>query len=549
MGKRIKRFSILHACVGLFLTIQLAEFIMGGFPPIQVTLFGKSFLFNNVNGVMSAFKSLFCIVLVCVLGRRGVVAAHIMIKSSLVLTLVGMIKGKTLDPLPGVTNMLICLLTIMIIQIQLEKRERDSVTDFLTGLWNRRGTEQELEKWIQKKKPFYLLCLDLDNFKTINDNRGHKYGDRILLIVTERLKKLLGTDVVLGRTGGDEFVVAIQDFGQKIEERIEEIIHVIGEKMLIQIDGIESESFITVSVGYVHYPKDDQSLVTLMKYADIAMYQAKKTGKNQSFCFDQRLEREIIRQSELEVIVKEGLAAESFYLVFQPQYRINGKKLRGFETLLRLRDKNGENVSPGEFIPAAEKSDLIIQIDEYVINHAMVEFLPILKMRPEVILSVNVSAKNICRYGFSDMVLKAIEASKFPAGNLEIEITEYCLAMDLEIAMNNIRNLKEAGTKIALDDFGTGYASLSYLSKLSIDLLKIDKSFVDDIGGENKSNEFIQAVVMIGHMNECEVISEGVEKENQIDFLHHVDCDFIQGYAWGRPLPYEKVVELCSAEN
>lgn len=546
MSERIKRNCILVICTTIYCTIQtLIIKPTGAVNVYQLGIFELSA--EALKGILSAMIALVCIVMVCTNGRRGAIIAHGLITLSICLTLLTVVMSRSLRPLPGIANLIIAMISIALIRRQLERREKDSVTDLLTGFLNRRGAFLELERWTRKKKSFYVLQMDLDNFKSINDNWGHKYGDRVLCEVAGRLQTIFGKDAVLCRQGGDEFTILMPE-QYIVEEKISQIISAISEKMVLESEGGIVESFVTVSIGHTQFPQDEKDPELLLKYSDMAMYQAKKTGKNQSFRFDKVLEQEIKRHTELEAIIKESLRNERFYLVFQPQYHIDPKRLRGFETLIRLRLENGENVSPGEFIAVAEKSDLIIQIDEYVVRHALKEFLPVISGK-KLILSINVSAKNICRFGFAEMVLDAVEKTGFPPECLEIEITEYCLAMALDMAISNISQLKKRGIKIALDDFGTGYASLSYLSKLSIDLLKIDKSFVDEIGTGKKQDDFIVSVVSIGHLHECEVISEGVEKEEQIQFLKESGCDLVQGYVWGRPMPLEEVHKLCAAEQ
>ena len=229
-----------------------------------------------------------------------------------------------------------------------------------------------------------------------------------------------------------------------------------------------------------------------------------------------------------------------------PQFSTAEKKLRGFETLLRLRDGEGKSLSPAEFIPAAEKNDLILEITEWVMNNALKTFAPIVK-DSDIIISVNVSSKNMESGTFVEEVKAALEKAKFPPKNLEIEVTEYCLLQSFDKTIENIKALREMGVQVALDDFGTGYSSLSYLEKLPINLLKIDKSLVDDIEKNFKSQQFVSAVIYMGHLMGCEVVCEGVESEGQLRLLKNNKSDFIQGYIWGKPMDFEKAKELISA--
>ena len=232
----------------------------------------------------------------------------------------------------------------------------------------------------------------------------------------------------------------------------------------------------------------------------------------------------------MEGFVKEAIDNNYFYLVYQPQFYIKNKRLRGFESLIRMKLPDGTFVSPGEFIAVAEKSDLILKIDSFVLRRAMEEFKTVLLEYGECYtLSVNISAKELAIPGFANRLLEIIEKVGFPKGCLEIEITEYSLAIDSENTVENIKKISENDIKIAIDDFGTGYTSLSQLLKLPVSLLKIDKSLVDNICVDGANRDFISAVIYMGHLMECEVISEGVEQNNQLSVLKDLGCDFVQG--------------------
>ena len=252
------------------------------------------------------------------------------------------------------------------------------------------------------------------------------------------------------------------------------------------------------------------------------------------------------KQREAEFLVKEALKNGYFYLVYQPQFTSKDRKLRGFETLIRCRNPDGLIVNPSFFIPAAENTNLIIQVDEFVLITAMNEFKPLLESSSkDLTLSINVSAKNIGSTDFIPRIRSIIENTGFPPEKLEFEITEYSFAESLEITVSNIQKLREMGIKIALDDFGTGYTSIKQLMNLPINLLKIDKSLIDDIEKNQSMQDMIDSVIYMGHIMNCEVISEGVEKNDQLDFLVRHNCDFIQGFVWSQPLSYEDAKLLC----
>lgn len=506
---------------------------------------GQKYQSINMNGIISAFMSLICILIVCMSYKTGLIISLILMMLFIIQMTQAVVRYQSYSALPGIANALIYMIALTILSKQLQHRQTDAVTDILTGLLNRRGLIQYLESATKEKKPFTLLYVDIDDFKYINDNLGHKYGDQVLVELSRRMTTIIGEKAIASRLGGDEFVL-ILPAKEDVEGLTQNLLFKLNEKITLKADETENNLYLTASVGSVKYPDDCKDTQSLLKYADIALYEAKGLGKNKCVNFDKAMEQEIFRHAEVESIIKESLLKDYFYLVYQPQYEAGTKRLRGFETLIRLTMPDGTSVAPGEFISVAEKTDLIILIDEYVVNRALREFSEYMKsFNRRYTLSINVSAKNICRRGFADMVIKAVDKTRFPAECLEIEITEYCLVNSLDIAVENINKLKEFGIQIALDDFGTGYASLSYLSKLSVDLLKIDKSFIDDIGVGHKAEEFISAVITIGHLHGCKVISEGVEQENQLTLLQQKGCDFIQGFIWNKPLPYEEALNLA----
>lgn len=539
-----KKRVLLIFCTVLYICLMIATILFDSKGSrVNVSFGGNTLPLSSFNGVLNACMAMLSIIMVCTDYKKGFRNSVILMSFSIISMLRPIIMVKKLTSIPGIANTLIMLIAIIILRKQLVQREKDIVTDFLTGLKNRRGLMRILAQKTKEKKPFYLLYVDLDDFKFVNDNYGHKCGDQLLRIISQRMLEICGKDAVVSRLGGDEFVLLLPEL-QDINGEARKVVDSIGSRMLISGKDQSVECYVTASVGIVHYPSDSTEADALLKYADIAMYQAKRSGKNKIYRFDVNMETEMLRHAELESIIKESLDKDYFYLVYQPQYDINSRRLRGFEALLRLKTGDGITVSPGEFIPVAEETDLILRIDEYVIRHALREFYELIRQGRKVKLSINVSAKNICRYGFAVMMKEILQETVFPPEYLEIEITEYCIVQSLENAMENIRELKELGVDIALDDFGTGFASLSYLSRLSIDLLKVDKSFVDDIEKDTQSAEFVNAVISIGHLQGCKVIAEGVENPVQVEMLKSHGCDYIQGYAWGRPMSFADAIAL-----
>ncbi len=422
-----------------------------------------------------------------------------------------------------------------------ERLRRLSVTDPLTGLNNRRSIMDFANEKIADNEPFSLIFFDLDNFKNINDTMGHACGDIVLCEAARRWNELTDDSVYLGRIGGDEFAMIVTDKSDaELEEFANRCLSILSEKIYTG----KCDYYATGSAGTASFPRDGGDCESLFRFADTAMYKAKSRGKNQVCFFDSEMLGEIKNEMSLENEIRSALKYNRFYLVFQPQFETETKQLRGFETLLRLKDGEGRPIPPSVFIPVAEKSGLILDIDRWVLRHAMLSFAESVAAGADFVVSVNVSARHVTEAGFADEVRQILEETGFPPQMLEIEVTESCFISSVDDAIAALSEIKALGAKIALDDFGTGYASLSYLQRLPIDLLKIDKSFIDDMTDRNDGGNFVKAIISIGHMFNCKVISEGVELESQLDTLRELKCDYIQGYIWGKPQPHSDAVQL-----
>lgn len=509
----------------------------------QVT--GRSEM-SQFNGVLMACQFGICLILIHRGKRKGIIISMVLMGIYLALIIQAMIFRDTRGPLPGLCNTIIYMITLLTIAGQFRIREKEAVTDYMTNLLNRRGLIRLIRKYIEDGEGFHIIFVDIANFRMINDNHGHMYGNELLKVIADRILQCVSKKGTVTRIGGNEFAVILKK-DRDPEQIANQLLQVIRERAGIVHNGITVDSYLNAYAGISTFPKDGTQPEELLKFADIAMASAKEDKSLTAYFFNKDMEEKLAREIELEKIIKEGLEKDYFYLVYQPQYQIEGKKLRGFETLIRLRTPDGVMVSPGEFIPVAEKCELIFEIDNYVINRAMREFADVIKnSREKPIISVNVSAKNIEDKDFPGKVKATLEKTGFPPENLEVEITEYCLVQSIDDTVQNIQKLRELGIQVALDDFGTGYTSLSYLNKLPIHLLKIDKSLIDGITTEKKNQDFVHAVISLGHMMGCQVVSEGVETEEQLTILNKQECDYVQGFVWGRPLDYEiakKMVE------
>lgn len=424
---------------------------------------------------------------------------------------------------------------------RLKKDEEDldkaAYTDQLTGCLNRRGLLRELAMKSEMGKEFYLIFIDLDNFKQINDTLGHEAGDELLCDVITTWSEIQSKyPFTICRLGGDEFAIIY-------ETKDKEITREFITKVLRSVTTLHSKfaNYVSASAGLALYDEDTSDLQQLLSYADTAMYKAKLSGKNDYYFFDQDMYQEIMKRYLTEKDLKNALKNDTFEMLYQPQYEISSHKLVGFESLIRLKNKKGEYIDTQQFINIAEKSGLIYDIDMWVMHNVMKQTRDFVLLHPEVEVSINISGKHITNKGFIEDVIDSLSETDFPPKNLKIEITESSYIRHIDEAAQVVQRLKTLGIKTALDDFGTGYSSLNYLSKMAVDMLKIDKSFVDEILTKEGDKSFVDIIIKLGHLMNCKVIAEGVEDQDQLSTLAFLGCDCVQGYIWGKPIPLENL--------
>lgn len=498
----------------------------------------------NLNGVFLSVLALVCNWMVCVERKKGTLLSHLALTIILARTVVGCFVIGNYGAIPGMVIIVLTFVTTTIISSVLLKLEQDSVTDLITGLMNRRGLVKELEYNNTLKGKYYMMFVRVKKIKMINDNLGYEYGDEALRTISQRIIKAAGKGALVSKLDGTEFAIALPE-DTDIEAKAAEILDTICEKISFRHGGITANYYLSAYAGIASFPDDAEDTLQLVKNADIAMGHALNNERERIVFFDPKID-EVHKREETEVLIKEALENNYFFLVYQPQFATEDKTLRGFETLIRMKLPDGKFVSPGEFIPVAEKTDLICDIDNYVLRRALKEFKDVvLNTGSNLTISVNISAKDISREGFAKRTNDVIREIGFPPECLEIEITEYSLSDSINNTLENITELKKDGIKLALDDFGTGYTSLAQILDLPFDLLKIDKSLIDTLENDEKSQDFISLVIYMGHVMKSEVISEGVESMTQLEMLRDKSCDFIQGYVWSKPLPYEEAVALA----
>ncbi|MGE8068731.1 EAL domain-containing protein [Pseudomonas sp. NPDC089569] len=419
--------------------------------------------------------------------------------------------------------------------------------DALTHLPNRSLFQDRLHTALQaaerQKSWVVLMFLDLDRFKPINDSLGHAAGDRMLKEMATRLLGCVNDDDTVARMGGDEFTLLLQPRANR-EIALNRAIHVAEQILasLVKPFVLEGrEFFVTASIGIALSPQDGNELSQLMKNADTAMYHAKERGKNNFQFYQADMNASALERLELESDLRHALEQNEFVLYYQPQFSGDGKRLTGAEALLRWRHPRRGLVPPGDFIPVLEELGLVVDAGDWVISEAcrQLKAWHQAKMRvPKV--SVNISARQFSDGQLGTRIATILKDTGLPPACLELELTESILMREVSEAMQILDGLKNLGLSIAVDDFGTGYSSLNYLKQFPIDVLKIDRTFVDGLPSGEQDAQIARAIIAMAHSLNLAVIAEGVETHEQLDFLREHGCDEVQGYLFGRPMQADR---------
>ncbi len=412
--------------------------------------------------------------------------------------------------------------------------------DSLTGLPNRELCKNRLQQFVSHAKRNERLgavfILDIDNFKHVNDSYGRLIGDRLLKEFSLRLLGQLRADDTLARNSSDEFIIII-DSPINID-----CISLIAEKLIASLkspfylDGIEI--FTDMSIGVSVYPADSQNADDLLKYADSAMHNAKLEGKGVYRFYSEKLEKQSQYKLKISNGLRKAIANNEFEVHYQAVIDTKTEQIKGSEALLRWTNKELGKIGPDTFIPIAEEIGMMDKIGNWVLNQACMQNEKWRKLGYErLTIAVNMSAKQLADEHFVNNVKNALATSKLPANCLEMELTETAVLQDVNSAMRQLQSLKEMGVAVVLDDFGTGYSSMSYLVKLKIDRLKIDKSFVDNIPSSADDVITTKAIISLAKNLSLKVTAEGIENQQQKDFFASTGCDNLQGYLYSRPLP------------
>jgi diguanylate cyclase (GGDEF)-like protein len=424
-----------------------------------------------------------------------------------------------------------------------------ALTDALTGFLNRRSIAEQgsvlLDQSGRRGKSIALMMLDLDHFKNVNDVHGHAIGDAVLRVAAERIKSVMPPSALCARLGGDEFVV-ILPFDSGNQDVVTRIAEKLVETLAHPIRADTIHVTISTSIGITRSEPGGDSMETLMRHSDIAMYAAKKQGRNRFIWFDASMERELHARNRIEVGIRDGIPKGEFVPYFEQQIDLATGRLQGFEVLARWESPTHGTISPTIFIPIAEESGLIADLSMSVMRQAMIAGK---NWDASLTLSVNISPMQLKDPWLAQKIVKLLMETGYPANRLEIEITESSLFDNLSLAQSIIGSLKNQGIRLALDDFGTGYSSLAHLRALPFDRIKIDRSFVSSMTTSSDSAAIVGAITKLGESLGMPVTAEGIEDEEIESRLVELGCAKGQGWHFGKPINAAQTEVLLAERN
>ena len=539
--------------ISIFLTSRIAT------SEDTTYLFGIPFENKSFAGIFSMMGNICLICLAMLFRKTGYFTALALLVLQFPLMYMNIIVRRNYTNIPGLFNNILIIIAITFIffgnrkiqDYQNHIREQ-AVTDRLTGLPNRFACNELMQDLLWRTERFAVVSADLNNFKSINDTMGHDTGDNVLKEIATRWKDLAnslttGTIDFVARITGDEFFLILT--GYNSEEDVLTTIEAYKEELEKKITIDDCDYYMTACFGYSMCPEDSDVIDNLFTFSDAALHEVKKTGSGSRIL---RFTMAVLNSEdalEIERKIRAALTNDKIFCHLQPQYDMD-HSLRGFEALARMKDDNGSYISPMDFIPVAEKTGLVDRIDMRVFELA-VQFLDnvITETGADITLSANVSVRHLMKNNFIEDLKKVLNKYDVSPERIEIEITESIMIDSAEKALQRIDELKQLGMKVAIDDFGTGYSSLSYLNNFPTDMLKIDKSFIDNMSLNESSKQYVAMIISIGHTLDLKVISEGVESADQVMVLKDIGCDYIQGYVWGRPMLPEDAYKLVGSRK
>lgn len=424
-----------------------------------------------------------------------------------------------------------------------ERNKKLAYTDYVTNLPNRTAFSVKLDELLgelETDETAAVMYIDLDNFKNINDILGHSYGDELLIDVAGRIQKTLTEEDFIARFGGDEFSICTRHVKSRssYENKIQKIYEEFSRPFTLSA----REFFMTFSMGIVLIPKDGDSTQIVMKNVDAAMYAAKSIGKNTYYFYDASLNYNLMMKVQLQSELRKAIQNQEFIVYYQAQVDLKEERIAGFEALLRWKHPTKGLIVPDKFVQAAEETGQIVEIGKWVLYEACSQLRKWNeKGFTNINVAVNLSARQFKDVNLVQMVEDAIKKNCIDAHHLELEITESIALENIKYSIEVIEKLKEIGVQFSLDDFGTGYSSMNYLKYLPVNHLKIDKSFLDTVLENRRDKKIVSAIISLAQTLDLDVIAEGIENAEQVDFLKGVNCNKAQGYLYSKPIPAEQV--------
>lgn len=428
-----------------------------------------------------------------------------------------------------------------------EKADYLAYHDSLTNLPNRIKLEEHLDHVIsvanRDKLTMSILFIDLDRFKIINDTLGHQVGDRLLQNVSKRIREVLRDTDMVARMGGDEFIVVLETARDKKSAAYvcQKILDAIKEPIKVGDHSLNTSA----SIGVAMFPDNGKNITTLIKNADTAMYHAKNLGKNNFQYYNEELSINIHYQLKIEQALKFAVSKKELYLNYQPQYDLESRRTISFEALVRWNSKKIGFITPDVFIPVAEDTGMIIEIGDFIFEQACIDFKKFKEINKELqYIAINISTIQFRDKHFVDKIKEIIKRVNILPSQIELEITERYIMEFNESNMTVLEELRDLGFRMSIDDFGTGYSSMNYLTKLPIDIIKVDKSFVDGIPDDNNNMQISKAIIALSKSLGYKTVAEGIETKEQEETLLSLDCNIGQGYLFSKPLNYEGAIEF-----
>ena len=449
--------------------------------------------------------------------------------------------------LPAAQQFVFCIVDISMWKTEDSALRHAALHDELTGLPNRAYLKKTVEKYIAEgKAPFSVALLDLDGFKKVNDTYGHAMGDAVLIETTKRLTKLLGPGDLMARLGGDEFVLL---FDGKNAQGAQQALKSVLLAVARPYETAPHNAYLGVSIGVAEYPLHGEDYALLLKNADTAMYYSKNAGKNRVTVFALT---EANVDFSIKAAIHNGIQEGEFFMEYQPQFNMQ-RQLIGAEALMRWTNRDLGRVGPDQFIPIVEDAGLMPFLGKWALRYSCHQLKKFQALAPDFVLSVNVSPVQFGSDHFDVQVLDVIAETGVDPSRLILEITESTLMGSQEKTERALARLREQGIRFSIDDFGTGFSSLSYLTRLPVSSIKIDKAFVAAMGEETPDHtpdkKLVMAMVNLAHSIDLQVVAEGVETESQFAFLQAAGCNLIQGYLLGRPMSAADLTRLLPAQK